>query len=156
MHVVELPRDENGTAIGQWRLRHRNPDYSDDLGAACFRGGVTVKPLEGRDLDRIVAALGEDLSLEPWDAPSEPHRGAQEPETGNQASERESAPPAPRQPASAAQITTPTSEQELLGLSEEQLRDLAAELGATDRRWKVQKLRRFIADELSIELGENV
>jgi hypothetical protein len=151
VQVEQLPRDENGIVIGQWRLRHHVPDYSDDIGPAAFRDGVTIHPLEGRDLERIVAALGADLDAEPWEAMPEPEMAAIEPTAPAISIDAPEPVMAARAPAE-----TPTNEDELLALDEEQLRDLAAQMGATDRRWKFQKLRRFIADELGIELGETV
>jgi hypothetical protein len=45
---------------------------------------------------------------------------------------------------------TPTSLAELDALTEAEARALAAEMGSTDKRWSVQKVRRFIADELGL------
>lgn len=163
--IMQLPRDENGIVVGQWRLRHSVKDYTDDIGMAAFRNGVTTRPLGGSDLDRIIAAIGEDVTIEPWD--SDPRMHQPQIVVFEQAEihikpnpdlslnevlvQEESEAHALRSP-----VTIPTNEQELLSMNEEQLRDMAAELGCNDRRWKVQKLRRFIADELSIEVGETV
>jgi hypothetical protein len=45
---------------------------------------------------------------------------------------------------------TPTSLAELDALTEAEARALAAEMGSTDKRWSVQKVRRFVADELGL------
>ena len=46
---------------------------------------------------------------------------------------------------------TPTTLTQLEAIDEAALRDMAAELGVTDKRWSVARLQRFIADQLGIE-----
>lgn len=55
----------------------------------------------------------------------------------------------PQEGAAAAQVT-PTSLAEVEALGEPEARAMAADLGCSDKRWSVQKVRTFIADELGL------
>lgn len=130
MQLDQLPRDDSGIVTGLWKLRHRSADFTADLGPLAFRDGVTVEPLGGLVLVRMMVALGDAVDAEPWD-------GAQ--------------PAQPVTRSSSAEPGVPTTAAELMELSEERLRALAAERGLRDGRVRVPRLRRYLADELGIE-----
>jgi hypothetical protein len=131
MRLDQLPRDDNGIVIGAWLLRHRVPGYTVDHGAPLsFVDGVTVAPLFGRALERAMSGLGDEVEAE------------QAPET--------SAPAAESSATTSSHATSPSTLAELDALTEEELRTLAIEKGA-DGRWKVGRLRRYLARELEIE-----
>ena len=67
--IEQIPRDSSGIVVGLFRLRHRDPRFSEALGPVVFSAGVTTEPLTGPVLERLVANLGEDLDLEPWNPP---------------------------------------------------------------------------------------
>ncbi len=139
MNIAQLPRDASGVVTGQWRLKHRHEGFSESLGFVNFVCGETTAPLTGGLLDRVMAAFGASVEAFPWD---------DEPESAAEFSE----PPATAQTASQASgVTMPTTAAELMALSEDDARELAAELGLTDRRVRANGLRRFLARELGIE-----
>lgn len=66
----ELPRDDDGIIIGMWRVRHKTPCFEGGLGGAIavnFVKGVADRPLGGGDLYRLMSAMGDDLTCEPWE-----------------------------------------------------------------------------------------
>jgi hypothetical protein len=132
MRLDELPRDDNGAVLGLWKLRHRQPDFSVALGIVSFERGVSTEPLSSPAIDRVMAGLGADVDAEPWEG------------AGDHVSE-------PTTPAPQGKPSVPTTAADLEALTEDQLRSIAADLGVTDARWKAQRLRRYIADELGIE-----
>jgi hypothetical protein len=138
MHVDQLPRDESGVVIGDWKLRHRDREFSETLGSVPFAGGESTLPANGCELDRIMTNMGDDLSAEPW-AQTAPIDGVQS-DAKNAIKGRSG------YPANAAEI---------LAMDETELRATAEKLGSTDKRWKAARLRAFIADELGIDIGED-
>ena len=151
MQVNELPRDENGAVLGTWRLRHRQPDFSDPLGGIDFRAGVSMHPVSGRQLERVLGAMGDEIDAEPWDEQRDESTPA---ERRDEPAHEPAHTEVPTQESAGEVFCTPTNADELRALGEPALRAVAAELGASDRRWGVAKLRRFIADELGIEIGD--
>ncbi len=64
--IEQIPRDSSGVVVGEFRLRHRDPGFSEALGPVVFDHGVTTGPVTGRVLERVIAALGAELDMEPW------------------------------------------------------------------------------------------
>lgn len=64
--VEELPRDENGTVQGAYRILHRNPAYCGPVGVFDLVDGASTVPACGRPLVVAVVEYGNDLYLEPW------------------------------------------------------------------------------------------
>lgn len=142
MQLLELPRDPGtGGILGQWRLRHRSPDFTQSLGFVNFADGVAQEPLQGLALEQVMVAFGDAVEAEPWADDAPVVESAEKPPT-----------PEPEQAEAAPmQVSAPTTVDELMALTEAQLRAIAAEMGGTDKRWGVNRLRQFIADELGIE-----
>ena len=59
-----LPRDTNGLIPGAWRLVHKDKTFSGELGVVPFRNGLSVNPVTGHTLARIVAIYGHILFIE--------------------------------------------------------------------------------------------
>ena len=168
--ITDLPQDDSGLIpAGLWLAALRD-NLSDGFAGMTFQDGLLTTPITGRMIVRLVATMpvigvlrveGDpcevgDVSrllagrasriievacviktVEPVTVPvAEPIAALQ-------------APPGPE-----GSPSTPVNQTELYALSETHLRALAEEMGATDKRWKVQKLRNFIADELGIELTD--
>lgn len=138
---AQIPRNEIGAALPA-RLRHRDPTFTEGLGVVVFEGGVTTSPLEGPALERVVAAMGQDLvAIEPWadDAgeASETDQ-AEADQTGQRshwtpsASGGEGSPPAP-QPT----VSLPTDRDALLAVAE-------ARGIHVDHRWGAKRIRKAI------------
>lgn len=134
MQLEQLPRDGSGIVVGLWKLRHRSATFSADIGPLSFREGVSVAPIGGLVLTRVMASLGGDVEAfqdtEPAATGLEPVSAALAP-----------AQSAPRQPTAT----------ELTAMSEPVLRDLAAKLGLSDPRMRIQRVRRWVAEELGVE-----
>lgn len=64
--VEELPRDENGTVQGAYRILHRTPTYRGPVGVYDLVDGASTEPACGRPLVVAVVEYGNDLYLEPW------------------------------------------------------------------------------------------
>lgn len=147
MDISRLPRDDSGMVVGRWRLRHRLAGFTESFGPFAFQDGVSTAPLTGLTLERAIASFGELVDIEPWDeAPAE--APVPEPQAMHE--------PEPLAlPQADAATPTPTTLAELKTLVEADLRAVAAELGCTDKRWKPERLRRFIAAELELGLEED-
>lgn len=68
--IGTLPR-RDGVIIGRWRVRHDSEDFTAGLGNVTFERGVSTAPVTGRPLQRLIAAMGGQLTVEPWDAKAE-------------------------------------------------------------------------------------
>lgn len=132
----QLPRDGSGIVVGLWRLRHRSATFSADIGPLSFHEGVSLEPLGGLVLDRVMASLGGDV--EAFQDPDQP------------AAAPVQAAPAAQAPAQGA-WAQPTAAADLTAMSEPALRALAAKLGLTDPRMRIQRVRRWVAEELGVE-----
>jgi len=122
MHLNELPRDSSGAVKGRWKLRHRLPTFSAQLLVTNFVSGATTSPLTGRNLERVMASFGDTVTAEPWPDES-PTQAVEKP-------------------------ARPKTLQELLQLTDEQLRAIAVDSQPT---WGTRKLRRHVANQLGIE-----
>ncbi len=140
MQRSELPRDDSGSIIGPWKLRHRSADFTQSFGVVNFVCGESTAPVYAHVIDRMMATFGEDLSAEPWP----------EPVDATPAESASAVVTATQQPSASG---APTTRGELAELSESALRALVEEMGESDgaRVWKIGRMRRFIADELGIE-----
>ncbi len=172
LSITDLPR-KDGIVTGEFLARHRSPSFSLEGYGFKFSNGVTLAPVLGRVADRLHAAFGGDVSFEPRDGDSAClalawmrsrglttarfERALSGPELAIEAV-AEARTVAIEQPHVTfdALAPTPANHGELMALGERELRAIAEEMGATDKRWKVGRLRRFIADELGIEMaGDN-
>jgi hypothetical protein len=59
-----LPRDANGLVPGAWRLVHKDKTFSGELGVVPFRNGMSINPVTGHTLARIIAIYGAILYIE--------------------------------------------------------------------------------------------
>lgn len=59
-----IPRDASGLVKGEFFLRYASESFSESIGRVAFRNGRSVNKVGGRDLLRLVAAVGPDLSFE--------------------------------------------------------------------------------------------
>lgn len=169
--ITDLPQDDSGLIpAGLWLAALRD-NLSDGFAGMTFQDGLLTSPITGRMLVRLVAtmsvvgalrveggdpcevgdvsrmlfvlgsriveALDVVKTVEPVTVP------VAEPVAAQQAAPEPEGSP-----------STPVNQAELYALSETQLRTIAEEMGATDKRWKLQKLRNFIADELGIDLTD--
>ncbi len=68
--LQDLPRDDDGIIIGQWRVRHESHAFEGGLGGAepvNFVKGVADRPLGGWPLHQLMCAMGTALTCEPWE-----------------------------------------------------------------------------------------
>lgn len=66
----ELPRDGDGIIIGMWRVRHKSSAFEGGLGGAVpvsFVKGVADRPMGGGDLHKLMCAMGDELTCDPWE-----------------------------------------------------------------------------------------
>ena len=61
-----FPRDINAQIPGKWRLKHRSDTFNESFNGVVFKDGVTITPVEGISLIRLVCAMGHELDAEPW------------------------------------------------------------------------------------------
>lgn len=61
----DIPRDGNGVPSGRFRLRLGT--RTEVVPGARFVAGVTVQPVDGPAVARLVQAYGPELVIEPWD-----------------------------------------------------------------------------------------
>lgn len=150
LSMDQLPMDDGYLPAGKWLVALRD-NLNDSLAGASFKDGLTLEPVNGRLLKRLVTfmpvlgalrvegdpcALGDVSRLLPAREP-EPPAAIKEPE-------RET-------PAPDSHDVAPASWAELAALDEPRLRALAAEHGFNDLRLRVQRIRKLLADELGIE-----
>jgi len=177
LSLSDLPHDDSGLIpAGEWHAVLRE-EISDSMAGMRFVLGVTQDPLAGRQLVWLVATMavlgalrvsgGEPMALgdtsklgqakAPAKAPAPAPLQVQAP-APMQAPAKQMAPVTrppqevaarPQEGAAVAQVT-PTSLAEVEALGEPEARAMAAELGCSDKRWSVQKVRTFIADELGL------
>ncbi len=66
--LTDIPYNGSAAVLGRWRVRHESDSFSAGLAGAQFVDGVTIAPVSGPALRHLVAAMGNRLSIEPWDA----------------------------------------------------------------------------------------
>lgn len=158
----DLPRDNDGVVTGLFRIIHAVDSYTEGFGnGIVFTDGV-AGPVGGQALAKLVAAMGQDLTVEPWDSePAQMAEPAPEPA------------PAPA-PAPAAVVPAPVVEDDQEASQEasvgerENLLALAEEMGIkVDGRWGTGRLEAEIEavmsayededgpDDSSVEQGED-
>lgn len=145
VRLEHVPRDSSGIVVELFRLRHRDPQFSEALGPVVFDRGVSTEPVTGPVLERMVAALGEDLSLEPW----EPTRAsaAQSPPAPRVPP---TAPPSPAQEpppevSAAAEEPTPAASFDELPNDKDALLAIAAARGIPlNAAWSAKAMRKAI------------
>lgn len=141
IHYSDL-KTEYGVPVGEYTLRLDG--CTDQFHGATFVNGVTTGPVVGRDVMRLFQAFGASLVIERYEA-------------GAPALPETLPPPPPEEPAEAAapaEVTTPAVVTEspapaipenLEALDVDQLRALAAQVGAeVDERWAKRRLIRAI------------
>lgn len=169
LSIDDLPKDDSGLIpAGLWHVELA-ANLTDGFAGMSFERGLSTRPLDGRSLVRVTANMGILGAVRIEGAPCElgevarirtmlgtsasaPAVPAAVPAAAPaKAPEAEPVPEAPApQEAPQALPPTPTSLAELEALTEAEARALAAEMGSTDKRWSVQKVRRFVADELGL------
>jgi len=131
----QIPRDENGAVVGRFRVRHRDPSFTDGVAGISFDHGLTGA-LSGYDLTRLVVAMGSDLELEP--APDEPVDPVTEPDA-EPASEPILPPPAPiEEPEDDAPMPLPSDRDALLAIG-------AARGIPLDPKWSVKRMQQVLS-----------
>ena len=147
----DLPMDDSGVLpAGMWKVVLRD-NLTDGFSGCIFERGVSVLPINGRALVRLVVgmpvigalrveggpfAVGDvsKLGTASGRAPADHPVDAADPAT----------------PPAASDSAQPKTMAELEALTDERLRKLGAELGA-EAGWKILRLRRYVARELDIE-----
>lgn len=128
-------------------MLHRNREYSGQLGALDFVGGVAQRGLEGIELNRYVINLGKYLeAAEPWDGGSSIETAKNFEESVAEAREvREQSAPEPSVPDVAGFSPSPEDDYDILAKPD--LQDLAEAKGLDfDRRWGAPRLREFLRE----------
>jgi hypothetical protein len=168
LSIEDLPKDDSGLIpAGMWHVALRD-NLTDGFAGMAFQDGVTIRPIDGRSVVKLTVNMGIVGAIRVEGAPceiGETHRifaahpahhtveaiADAGPTVATKPAEPEPTAAAPEpQEAPQALPPTPTSLAELDALTEAEARALAAEMGSTDKRWSVQKVRRFIADELGL------
>jgi hypothetical protein len=124
--LSQLERGPDG-AYAQCVLRHRDPGYTVDLPLARFVDGVTIEPVGGRALARIVAEMGADLSIDRAPVPA--------------------VMPAPAKPpvAAVAPVTVAAPPVELADQDRDMLAALAEAQGIpVQDDWSIQRIRKAL------------
>ena len=80
--MSDIPRDANGTGLGRFRLRMS--ELTSTVPGARFVNGVTVQPVSGEVVGRLVQAFGPQLVIEPWDEAEAKAIAARLAERGNE------------------------------------------------------------------------
>jgi hypothetical protein len=167
---ADLPHDDSGILpAGMWRAVLRDP-LTDGFAQMAFEQGVSA-PMTGRSLWRLVIAMpvigamriegdaceiGDCSRLKPQTFTVKvPDKVFQETVATVTAATKAVVEPLASTVVTSEQTGAKISTwRELVAMSEDKVRALATELGNDDLRARVGKLRRFIADELGIEVEQ--
>lgn len=147
--IHELPADDGYLPAGKWMVALRD-NLNDSLAGTSFRAGLTVAPVDGRLLKRLVTFMPVVGALRVEGSPC--RLGDVSRLTGEAPAPVVVAPVAAPAVEPAKAGPAPTNAAELARLDEPALRALCAEMGIeVDGRWGIGRVRREVARELDIE-----